>query len=119
MNEILRHAKDALLHRRAAIQRRHAKTEEELKQIEAGADLDWNERAGTQEDGAILGRVSEEERHELSEINAALARIEAQTFGQCESCGGRIGRQRLRAVPEARYCIACAEEQDLAARKPK
>lgn len=49
---------------------------------------------------------------ELAEIDAALARIEADTWGLCQACGGAIGRSRLRAVPESRTCIRCAGPRD-------
>lgn len=45
---------------------------------------------------------------ELGEIDAALERIENQTFGRCEQCGCSIGRLRLRALPETRLCVSCA-----------
>ncbi len=44
---------------------------------------------------------------ELKEVEDALARIDAGTWGRCERCGGAIGRDRLRALPDARFCIAC------------
>jgi len=46
-------------------------------------------------------------RVELAEIDAALGRIAQGTFGSCIRCGGAIGHQRLRAVPETPYCLAC------------
>jgi RNA polymerase-binding transcription factor DksA len=45
--------------------------------------------------------------HDVAEIESALSRIDEGVYGQCERCGGAIGRQRLRAIPEARLCIAC------------
>ena len=51
---------------------------------------------------------SEEVRRELAEIEAALQRIQEGRYGNCLSCGGPMGLQRLRAIPEARYCIACS-----------
>jgi RNA polymerase-binding transcription factor len=45
---------------------------------------------------------------ELSEIDAALARIADGTYGSCEVCGGAIGRDRLRALPEVRRCLSCS-----------
>jgi len=44
---------------------------------------------------------------ELDEIDAALARIARGTYGTCEECGGAIGRDRLRALPEVRRCEGC------------
>lgn len=48
---------------------------------------------------------------ELAEVEAALLRIEAGAYGRCENCGGPIGAQRLRAIPEARNCIGCASKR--------
>ena len=45
---------------------------------------------------------------EIVEIDAALARIADGTYGTCEVCGGAIGRDRLRALPEVRRCQACS-----------
>lgn len=56
----------------------------------------------------LLVESAGNERCELAEIEEALARIGEGTFGSCLRCGGAIGRQRLRALPEARYCVSCA-----------
>ncbi len=47
-------------------------------------------------------------RRELQEIEAALQRIQEGRYGTCLSCGGPIGLQRLRAIPEARFCMSCS-----------
>ncbi|WP_041453827.1 TraR/DksA family transcriptional regulator [Anaeromyxobacter dehalogenans] len=52
--------------------------------------------------------VAEGVRRELAEIDAALERIQQGRYGTCLACGGPMGLQRLRAIPEARYCIACS-----------
>ena len=51
---------------------------------------------------------------ELSETEAALARIEEGKFGRCDGCGGAIGRQRLLALPAARLCIECTSKVRIA-----
>lgn len=51
--------------------------------------------------------VRQAERH-LVEIDAALARVQAGTYGVCDSCGGPVTSGRLEARPTARTCIACA-----------
>ena len=43
----------------------------------------------------------------IEEIDAALAKIEAGTYGLCENCGSLIPRARLEALPHARLCVAC------------
>ena len=45
-----------------------------------------------------------------SVIDAALARIEAGTYGDCVGCGVHIPKARLQATPEALRCIPCQEQ---------
>jgi DnaK suppressor protein len=42
---------------------------------------------------------------ELLEVKAALARLEAAAYGECEVCGKPIAEGRLEAMPAARYCV--------------
>jgi DnaK suppressor protein len=66
----------------------------------------------------IIGLV-DSERKILIEINDALGRIEDGTYGICEGRGEPIPKQRLKAIPWARYCVACATllEKGLLAKK--
>lgn len=47
-------------------------------------------------------------RERLAEVDAALARLDAGSYGVCERCGGPVGDGRLEARPETRLCIDCA-----------
>ena len=53
------------------------------------------------------------ERDILRRIDAALDRIESETYGECLNCGKKVQQGRLDAVPWARHCIDCQELQDL------
>lgn len=53
---------------------------------------------------ALAGNLSETMR----EVEDALTRIDAGTYGVCESCGSEIAAARLEAKPAARLCINCA-----------
>lgn len=53
----------------------------------------------------------------LYEIEEALRRIDAGTYGVCEQSGQPIERERLRALPFARYCVAVQTEMERG--KPK
>jgi DnaK suppressor protein len=44
----------------------------------------------------------------LHDVDHALAKLDAETFGSCEECGRPIGEARLEAMPAARLCIECA-----------
>ena len=54
--------------------------------------------------------MDERETDELAAIDAALARIEAGSYGQCADCGAAIPAARLHASPEALRCIHCQEK---------
>ncbi|WP_347565766.1 TraR/DksA C4-type zinc finger protein [Nocardioides sp. IC4_145] len=43
----------------------------------------------------------------LTEIEAALARLDTGAYGTCESCGRAIPAERLEVRPDARRCVAC------------
>jgi len=45
---------------------------------------------------------------EMAAIDEALGRIAEGRYGTCMDCGGPLGLQRIRAIPEARYCLACS-----------
>ena len=47
-------------------------------------------------------------RAHLVEVDAALARLEAGTYGTCERCGQPVAPARLQARPVARTCVGCA-----------
>jgi DnaK suppressor protein len=46
-------------------------------------------------------------RQHLAVIDAALARLDAGTYGICTSCGEAVAPERLEALPWAALCIAC------------
>ena len=50
-------------------------------------------------------------RETLSEVEHALAKFEAGSYGVCESCGQPIAPARLEAKPAARFCINCASKR--------
>lgn len=53
----------------------------------------------------VLRRAADQER---AELDAALARVAAGTYGRCEGCGRRIPLERLRVRPMAAHCVTCA-----------
>lgn len=46
---------------------------------------------------------------ELTEVEAALARMREGPYGTCEDCGATIPYARLQANPAALRCIACQD----------
>ena len=41
----------------------------------------------------------------LKDVEIALEKIEKGEYGACEKCGKKIEEERIRAVPEARFCV--------------
>jgi RNA polymerase-binding transcription factor DksA len=62
----------------------------------------------------INATLLENEEFLVGEVREALHRIDAGTFGRCEECGQEIPRERLDALPYARFCTKCAEAAGLA-----
>ena len=97
---------------RRALLRTLAITDEEMATLEhhqAGAVV---EDAATDTVAAILSRLEGREKHELDEIEDAVVRLEAGSFGLCERCGRAIALARLRAMPAARYCLDCQQKTE-------
>jgi RNA polymerase-binding protein DksA len=74
---------------------------------------DWADRANQQTEVAVnIGLVAHEAAMR-KEIDDALERITADTFGICEKCQAVIGARRLNALPYARYCVRCERRIEL------
>jgi DnaK suppressor protein len=47
----------------------------------------------------------------ITEIDAALARIDAGTYGRCVTCGADIPEERLELRPFAGRCVTCSSSR--------
>jgi len=50
-------------------------------------------------------------RESLTDVEAAIAKLDGESFGACESCGQPIPPARLEANPAARLCMECASRR--------
>ena len=55
--------------------------------------------------------LEERLRESLKEVEHALEKYEAGTYGLCDSCGQRIEEGRLEAIPQASLCLSCKAKQ--------
>jgi DnaK suppressor protein len=78
--------------------------------VERSADELDQTGLSTEREFAILGLSRRSAL--LRNIQAALGRIEAGTFGNCTNCEEAIGQNRLIAVPWTPFCIRCQEAAD-------
>ena len=67
---------------------------------------DIGDGAGQPEVASLLRRVAAA-RRKLADVEEALGRLAAGTFGSCEQCGSAIPAGLLTAAPETRYCPRC------------
>ena len=56
--------------------------------------------------------LEENSEHVLSEINAALRRIDDGSYGRCTNCARQIPEERLEARPYATLCIDCQRQRE-------
>lgn len=54
--------------------------------------------------------LMEKEEEVVAEIDRALGRIAAGTYGLCEECGTEVLRERLKYIPYTRHCVDCARK---------
>jgi RNA polymerase-binding protein DksA len=87
--------------------------QDELGDVSWGADNHVGDAASITFDRELDEGLGEGAQQTLDQIDRALAKLDAGTFGTCERCGKAIGEERLRARPWATLCI---DDQRLADR---
>ena len=99
--------KERLLHAVGFLERENpGSISDELGELaEGGSDNHLGDTATALHDRELDEGLEEGARETLVEIDAALERIDAGTYGMCEVCGKPIGAERLAAIPWARLCI--------------
>ena len=82
--------------------------------LQAGDDAiqDIADQAASAYTKEFLFSLGDAERRLLRQVDAALDKMRQNTYGRCEKCGEEISEKRLEALPSARYCIACQEEEE-------
>ena len=94
--DILKEAKETLLH----------------LQEENQNHPDIADRASSETDRAIELRARDRQRKLISKIDAALQRIEDNTYGYCEETGEPISLKRLEARPIATLSVEAQERHE-------
>ena len=108
---------------RNALKDEHARLVSEHAALQAGLqEVIRDSAAGSGDDQADSGAKTFGREHEqvlvdrvaeaLDQTERAIARIDAGTYGNCESCGEPIGEARLEAYPRATLCVTCKQRQE-------
>jgi len=73
---------------------------------------DPTDRASLEADRNFMLRIRDRESKLIKKIKKALARIDNDTFGICESCGENISAKRIKARPVTTQCIECKTKEE-------
>lgn len=87
--------------------RRAAAELEALRSAER--DPEFEEGAQTEHEQYTLARLTENQRRELAQVDAAIARVDSGEYGICRDCDQEIDPRRLAALPYALLCTECAQ----------
>ncbi len=101
-------AKEVLLQLKEELTGRVERTHKHIHGREERVSADFAEQSSEMENQELVMSLDAEGRDELRMIEAALGRIEGNTYGTCTGCGGQVGEERLTALPYASLCIDCA-----------
>jgi DnaK suppressor protein len=71
-------------------------------------DIEMEEEAQKAGLSEIFNQLDLQEQHEIEEIDLALSRMDAGTYGICEGCRKEIPPERLQALPATSYCLKCS-----------
>jgi len=74
-------------------------------------DSGFSDRSHSTQERSRLISLVEALRSNLAEVERALERIDAGTYGTCERCGRPIDPARLEARPWALLCIDCKQKR--------
>lgn len=102
---------------RAALEAERDELRSELTELGGGAAAGDHYDANFADSSQVTAERGEAEailtslKDTLDDVELALSKLEAGTYGVCESCGQPIAPARLEAMPAARRCITCASKR--------
>lgn len=104
---LLEEERQAALDRLAALERDHVGIIESAGSANSDDEHD-PEGATIAFEREHVAALLDQTREHLSQVDAALSRLDEGRYGQCERCGKPIAAGRLEARPTATTCIDCA-----------
>src|SRR5262245_50659238 len=100
-----------LLARRTELRKRLGMELEDLAHVKhSSASGDAADAALDSSGEELASTLAELEAKELAQIERALRRLKAGTYGKCEVCSCKIPVARLNALPFSTVCIKCQRE---------
>jgi len=113
---------------RARLEAEKRRIQDELGQLASSHSMDERREGspfGKRDDEAtesmeLEKRLALESRlHSLlAEVDRALQKMEAGTYGQCDLCNAAIDPARMEALPQAILCLSCRQKMKNAKTQP-
>lgn len=107
--------RDALLRRRGQMQNVVRSNRDQLAESRKNY-ADIGDRASEGFEDELAAGLLSIESAQLDEIEEALARIDAGTYGSCIDCDKPIPKKRLEILPFAKRCLGCEGNKERTAR---
>ncbi|KEZ79070.1 TraR/DksA family transcriptional regulator [Salinisphaera hydrothermalis] len=101
--------RDRLVQLRAQVAHALEHSVHESHEFSAGEVLDMEDTAFVRMVRELDLADIERDAAEIHDIDAALARMDDGSYGQCVDCGEPIALARLEAYPSAKRCYACQQ----------
>ena len=101
--------RDQTLHRIAELELEFAAIVASASEGSAGGDDEHDPEGATVAfERQHIAALADQARTHLTEIDAALSKIDSGRYEICDMCGGEIGVERLAARPASLICVRCA-----------
>jgi len=84
---------------------------------EAANFPDPTDRATQESEFSLELRTRDRERKLIRKIDEAIARVDRDEYGFCDTCGTEIGIRRLEARPTATLCVDCKSLDEIRERQ--
>jgi DnaK suppressor protein len=109
-------------HIRTSLETEATDLREEIAAASEAYDRNLHDSDAGPGDEADAGTATFEREHDLSlaansrdllaQVERALERLDAGTYGICEVCGNPIGKERLKAFPKVTMCVTCKQREN-------
>jgi len=102
--------KEQLLRLRAELLREVSESYATCRELGQDGVADIGDMSANAYSRDVLFNLSETQRQQILDIDAALERIAKGEYGVCMKCGEEIAPRRLEVRPFSRYCIDCKSD---------
>ena len=97
----------------AALEDEIANIQRSLRPIKKDCSLDSIDHKMLKQDQNINIQRYEVAKQRLNRLKTAYLNIDSKEYGVCQECEEDINIDRLKLIPESKYCVSCMNELGL------